>query len=80
MKEFRTKDFAEAVIAHAAGKQLLSLQKGNGKFLVFVFSDPQFEVEDLIVNHFSGVLKLPTKDVLSSVRELKNRIYAESSR
>jgi hypothetical protein len=80
MKEFKTRDFGEAVIAHASGKQLINLEKGNGKFLTFVFSDPDYEVEDLIENHFARILKLPTKDVLNSVRELKNRIYSEGRR
>lgn len=79
MEEFKTKDFAQAAIAYAAGKKLLRLEKGSNKFLTFVFSDPQFEIEDLIENHYSGILKLPTKDVLNSFRELKTRIHATGS-
>jgi len=76
MKEFRTRDFAQAVVAHAAGKKLLKLERGENKFLTFIFDDPEYEIEDLIENHFSGFLKLPTKNVLNSVRELKTRIHS----
>lgn len=78
--EFKHNDFYESCIVMAAGIPLKRIDPSNGKFLTFVFDDPQYQAENLIERHWSGELKQSTKEIIRCIHELKQRMYSVSKR
>ena len=76
MQTYESKDFYICSCLLAAGFNLLKLEPANGKFVTFVFSDPQNSAEKTIADHWQRNLVLPTKDIISAIVELKTRIYS----
>jgi len=77
---FRTHDFYPACILHAAGIPLNRLEHGEGRRVIFVFDDKNFEAENLIEQHWSGELRQRTKDLIRSIHELKQVMFSKSGR
>ena len=80
MTQFKHKDFYESAIVLSAGIPMIGIERESGnKFVTFVFNDKDFQAENIIEQHWSGELRLPTKDLIRSIHELKNRLYAKAS-
>lgn len=75
-QEFKTNDFYTSCCLLAAGLILERLERGNSKFVVFIFSDPQGKAEQIIRDHWNRRLKLPTRDLVEAVNQLKTRLYS----
>lgn len=76
MTDFITKDFYQSVILLTVGLNLNRLERGEGKFVNFVFSDPEYQAEDFIEKFWAGELRLDPKKLINSIKELKTRIYS----
>lgn len=76
IQEYRSHDFYLSAIVLAAGLQLIRLERGAGKFVDFVFSDPEKKAEQIIANHWNKTLRIPTRSVIEAVNELKTRLYS----
>jgi len=71
---FKSKDFYTCCCLLASGFTLKAIEPTSGKFATFVFEDPEQRAEELIKKHWDGELKLPTKDFVAAINELKTRL------
>jgi len=78
--EFKHSDFYPAAILHAAGIPLKRLERGEGKRVIFVFDDKNYQAEDLIEKHWRGELRQTTKSLIRSINELRQRMFSKSKR
>lgn len=74
--EYKSNDFYHAVILKTVGYQLLRLQKGSGKFLVFVFSDPKSQAQTTIQNYWDHQIQVDARKIIETINELKTRIHS----
>jgi len=75
--EFSTKDFFLGVICKASKQlRLLRLDKGINKFVTFVFDDPNHIAQEIIKKHWDGTLRIPSRDIIEAINELKTRIHS----
>lgn len=72
---FKSHDFYLSAIVLAAGIPLIRLERGTGKFVDFVFSDPEGKAEQILSDHWIKTLRIPTRSVIEAVNELKTRLY-----
>jgi len=75
-REFRINDFYQAVILKTVGLPLLRLERGNGKFVTFVFDDPEGRAKKILEEYWGRKIKVIARDLVESVNELKTRLYA----
>ena len=75
-REFRINDFYQAVILKTVGFPLLRLERGNGKFVTFVFDDPEYKAEEVLEKYWQREIKVIARDLVESINELKTRIYS----
>jgi len=75
-REFRINDFYQAVILKTVGFPLLRLERGNGKFVTFVFDDPEYKAEEVLEKYWQRKIKVIARDLVESINELKTRIYS----
>lgn len=73
--QWRSKDFYLSCIVRASGASLVSLEKGNSQFVVFVFDISPKEAERVISLHWSRKLRIPTRDLIEAINELKTRLH-----
>lgn len=73
--EFRTKDLYEASVLHSTGQKLLRLE-GQGSQYFFVFSDKD-SCQKLSNSYWLGEVEVNAKSLTNSIRELKDRIFAQ---
>ncbi|MBI4038708.1 hypothetical protein HY384_02000 [Candidatus Daviesbacteria bacterium] len=73
---YKNHDFYLSAICLAAGLSLLRLERGQGKFVVFVFSDPQQKAQQIISDHWSHKLKVPSRSIIEAINELKTRLHS----
>ncbi|MCM8787535.1 MAG: DUF5659 domain-containing protein [Candidatus Omnitrophica bacterium] len=76
LKEFSTKDFYLSACLLASGLILKRLEKNQNNFMTFVFEDPDNLAEKIIKNHWNRKHKIPTRDLIEAINELKTRIYS----
>jgi hypothetical protein len=76
---WKSKDFYLSCIIRASGFDLIGLEKGKGDFCVFVFGLPQEKAEQIISLHWSRQLKLPTRDLVEAINELRTRLKSVSN-
>lgn len=74
--EFKNNDFYSSACCLAAGLTLKRLDRGNGAFVTFVFDDPDQLAEEIIQKHWNRKLKMPTRDLVEAINELKTRIHS----
>lgn len=79
-REVKLNDFYQAVILKTSGLPLLRLEKGVGKFVTFVFDDPEYKAEETLEKYWNKELQLTARDVIENISELKTRIHSESRR
>ena len=72
---YKSKDFYTCCCLLASKFVLKAIEPiGGEKFANFVFDDPKGEAQEVIRRHWAGELKLPTKDFVAAINELKTRL------
>lgn len=74
--EYLTKDFYIGVCILASGIKLKRLQRESSKFMLFIFDISPTRAENIIKKHWDRSLKLPTRDIIDAIHELKTRLYS----
>lgn len=75
-KIFTSKDFYISACLLASGLKLIELQKEEDKLFVFVFDDSEGKAEEIIKNYWNRTHKIPTRDLIEAINELKTRIHS----
>lgn len=70
-----TQDFYAGAILRAFGIPLTNVIKQNGNFCVFHFDATADECEEILKKHWDRTLVLPSRNLIDSIVELKNRIH-----
>lgn len=73
--EYRTKDLGESAALICSSARLLRLQK-ESKFFWFIFVNKSL-CEQLANEHWSGDLKISTRQYNEVLRSLKDRLFAQ---
>jgi len=73
-KNFTSKDFYLSSCLLAAGIVLKYTSKAPAGFLTFHFDCTEDQANDVLNRHWSGKLRLPTKDVIEAIYQLKHRM------
>lgn len=76
IQEFKTHDFYQAVILKTAQLPLIRLERSTGKFVVFVFNDPEYKAEGIIEKYWAKELTLVAREMIENINELKTRIHS----
>lgn len=76
---WKSKDFYLSCIIRASGYNLIDLERGNGNFSVFVFDLAPEKAEEIISLHWSKALRLPTRDLVEAINELRTRLKSVSN-
>lgn len=75
--EYRTKDFYISACIIASGHSLVKIEKTNNKFSIFVLRVNPESAEKIIQKHWNYSLKLPTRNLIEAINELKTRLYGD---
>lgn len=73
--EYSTKDFYLSACLLASGIPLIRLEPLDSRSFIFVFSTNPDEALKIISAHWSRDLKIPTRDLVEAINELKTRLY-----
>lgn len=76
VKTWQSHDFYLCAICIAFGASLISLEKGNDRFVTFTLGISPDEAEKVISMHWSRELKLPTRNLIEAINELKTRLHS----
>jgi hypothetical protein len=77
IKKYSTKDFYISCVLLASKKLILkSLEKTNGKLVLFIFEDPNSLAEKIIQDHWNRKNRIPSRDLIEAINELKTRIHS----
>ncbi len=71
---WKSKDFYLSSVVRAAGFDLINLERKQNDFSVFVFDISPQKAEKIISLHWSKQLKLPTRDLIEAINELRTRL------
>lgn len=74
--EFKSRDFYLCAICVASGARLVSVERGDAKFVNFVLDISVEKAEKIITSHWSRKLKIPTRDLIEAINELKTRLHS----
>lgn len=74
--KWKSHDFYLCAVCLASGASLVSVKKTDSGFSVFTLDISPEQANQIITNHWNRKLKLPTKDVLEAVHQLKTRLYS----
>lgn len=75
--EYRSNDFYLCACILASGMPIKRIERGTGKFMVFVFDDPMHKAEKIITQHWNRKLIISTRTIVDAIRELKTRVHSE---
>ncbi len=75
-KEYKCKDFYQAIAIKTVGIPLIRLEKSSERFFVFVFDDPDKYVQEIISKYWSNNLQVDAKEFVENINELKSRIHS----
>lgn len=73
--EYKLNDFYQAVILKTTGFNLLRLEKGSGRYVYFVFNDPEQKAEEIIERYWNRDIQVIARDLIENINELKTRIH-----
>lgn len=73
--KYETKDFYLSCVLRALGIELLKLDQSKGNFSVFVFNDPQNQVQTIINQYWDKKLSVDARTFVETINELKTRLY-----
>ena len=74
--EFRTHDFYQACVLKTLGFRLLRLERTSGKFVDFIFGDPDYSAEISLEQYWNRETQVIARDLIENINELKSRIYS----
>lgn len=72
---YKSQDFYLTAICIGAGLNLVQLERDNGKFITFVLNDPNNEAPEIISKHWNRQFKIPSRDIIEAINELKTRMH-----
>jgi len=75
-REFKINDFYQATILKTVGFPLLRLERGEGKFMVFVFDDPEYKAVETLRRYWQRKIRIEARSLIETINELKTRIHA----
>jgi hypothetical protein len=75
---WKSKDFYLSCVVRASGAPLIRLEEGNHNFMVFVLGIDPGKAEKIISLHWSRELKIPTRDLVESINELRTRLKSRA--
>lgn len=75
-KEFKLNDFYQAVLLKTVGFPLVRLERGAGRFVTFVFQDPEYKAEETIGRYWDREITVNARDLIENINELKTRIHS----
>lgn len=73
---FKSNDFYLCAVCIASGASLVELKKENNKYFIFTINISSHEAEKLITRHWNRELKLPTRDLIEAINQLKTRLHS----
>jgi len=71
---WKSKDFYLSSVIRASGASLVGLEKSDSNFMIFVFDITPEKAEEIISCHWSKKLRMPTRDLIESINELRTRL------
>jgi len=74
--QYKSNDFYLCAICIASGASLISLERGQNKFVTFTLNISPEKAEGIITRHWNRELKVPTRDLVEAINELKTRLYS----
>ncbi len=74
-QEFKNHDLYISSVLLASGLPLKRLER-NDRIMVFVFSDSDSKAQEIISNHWNRNNKIPSRDLVEAINELKTRIHS----
>lgn len=75
--EYATKDFYSACLLRASGFSFERLERGEERFCLFVFSDPNEKADELLGRYWKRELSIEAKDLIDSIHDLKSILYSK---
>lgn len=75
LNEFKLNDFYQSCILKVLGFPLLRLERGNSRFVIFVFSDPEHKAEETISKYWNREVQVVARNLIETINELKTRIH-----
>lgn len=76
-QEYKTKDFYLSACLLAYGIPLLKLESIGNNIYYFVFGTSEKSAEQIIQSYWDRSLKLPVRNFVEAINELKTRIHSE---
>ncbi len=77
---YTSHDFYLSSCLIAAGLNLIRISRPPQGYFLFHFDCLETEALDLLEQHWSGQLTLPTKQLIDAIYQLKSRMRLESGR
>jgi hypothetical protein len=74
-KEFKLSDFYQSVILKTIGFPLIRLERGQGKFVVFVFDDSSHRAEITLNDYWNRKTSVVARDLIENINELRTRLH-----
>lgn len=75
LNEFKINDFYQSCILKVSNFTLLRLERGNGRFVVFVFDDPESRATEIIEKYWNREVQVEARDLIETINEMKSRLY-----
>lgn len=74
--KWKSNDFYLSAICIASGAILEHLERKEKNYVTFVLNISQTEAEKIIQSHWKRTLRIPTRDVVEAINELKTRLHS----
>ena len=73
---FKNRDFYTTAVCIASGAKLIGLERNSNDFASFILNISPKEGEQIIAKHWSRELKIPSRDLIEAINELKTRLHS----
>jgi len=77
-ESYITKDFYIASLLRALGFRLQSLDRSQGKFVNFIFADPENKAQEAISQYWNRNIQVDARTMVEAINEFKTRLYAKT--
>lgn len=74
--EYKTKDFYSACLLRALHMPFNRVERGESRFVLFVFDDTKREAEKTIAKYWNRKLPIEAKDLVDAIHDMKSLLYA----
>lgn len=72
---YKSRDFYTSALLKTLGYDLLRLERSRGKFVTFVFDDPEGKAKETINQYWNREIVCNARDLIETINELKTRIH-----